>query len=81
MTALYKAQPTGGCDVPDVEITIAEPIPAFVTLEQSPVLYRAQAKMLNTLLRTSLPGGTYHALLVEMLESKASLLRVPEPTT
>lgn len=39
--------------------------------------YREQAKQMCDLLEASLPGGTYDALLAELCERKACILRVP----
>jgi hypothetical protein len=40
-------------------------------------LFRDQARTLHEALRSTLPGGTYDALLTEMLEARLSELRVP----
>ncbi len=38
--------------------------------------YRTQAKHIENLLHNSLPGGTYDALLVAMMERKRSIFKV-----
>lgn len=67
--------------VPDAILTISEPPPKFETLDESARFYRRQARGLCDALAGSLPGGTFDALLGELLERKASLFRVriPEP--
>lgn len=76
---LYKAEPLGGEPVPDLRLEFVETIPLpSADLPSAQRQYREQAKEIVRLMSQSLPGGTMHALLVELLESKASLLRVPE---
>ena len=69
-------------DVQPVTIVISGALPTrdggLDVLHEALVFARDEARTLNEALRASLPGSTYHALLVAMLESKASYLRVPE---
>lgn len=43
-------------------------------------LFTTDARALADVLHNNLPGGTFVALLAEMLDRKACLLRVPLPT-
>lgn len=81
---IFCAQPTGGQVIPTVNIRIAEPIPEIPVDESSTIylrkhrdMYTCQAKMLSRALCHSLPGGTLDALLVDLLDRKRSLFRVP----
>lgn len=75
MIPIYKA--TGlRAGVPDLVLNIVETVPEQETLADSREFFRAQGRALAEALRTTLPGGTYDALLAELLETKLSLLRV-----
>ena len=83
MTSIYKAEECGGCPVPDLHLSITEHVPAFPAgtrwEDAANGFYRAQGRELVAALKRTLPGGTMHALLVALLEDKASLLRVRDP--
>lgn len=80
MTILYKAQPIGDDETLDIAISATESLsaPKFELdwEEKSRALFRSQARAIAEQLQR-LPGGTWDALLVLMLESKLSLFRVP----
>lgn len=69
-----------GGEVTGGEIFVSAQIPRYGAddyVKKSHALYRAEGRVLADALEKNLPGGTLHALLVELLERKASLLRVP----
>lgn len=74
---LLRASPFGVNDTPELKITVEGKIPENLSIENYRELYAAQAKELADVLLKSLPGGTIDQLLAELLERKASLLRVP----
>lgn len=74
---VYKAEPVGDREVPDLELSVTEVIPEILKVEDMHVFYREQGRALAQKLRASLPGGTYDALLAALLETKLSVLRVP----
>lgn len=67
---IYKSQPTGDQVVPDLVLNVTEAFPRAGTLEEGEAKHRRAAKELADLLDASLPGGTLHCLLVEMLNRK-----------
>lgn len=80
---IYKAQGSIGHPIPDLEITATEQLPAQpmtqyykADLVAAHRLFEEQARELVDRLFASLPGGTIDAVLVEMLNRKASVLRV-----
>lgn len=85
--SIHKAQPVCRDDIIEsVEIWIDRTIPqteydprtVSTTWEETVRrFYNAEAKELAEALWKSLPGGTFSALVAEMLEKRASLLRVP----
>lgn len=80
LVMIFKAQAAAGREVPDMHIDITEPLPAFSddarwgTRARS--LYRAQAAALARALCASLPGGTLDMLICELMERRATLLRI-----
>lgn len=79
----YVADGIGDRVVEPLTIEVTKPLalpggggPA--SIREGLIFYRAEGKRLNDALREALPGGLYHALLVAMLDAKASSLRVPE---
>lgn len=76
---IHKAQPVIQSEpVQDTWIIIQKELPDAPSLEVAQETYTAQGLKLDRALYESLPGGTYHALLVAMLERKHSLLVVSE---
>jgi hypothetical protein len=75
---IYKAQQTivGDRQPAPTTIVIDEEIPAVPSLVDARKLYQREAARLANALFDALPGGTLDQLLAEMLERKASLLRV-----
>lgn len=78
------AQADGSCTgqgIPRVIIEITEPMPehdyADYTLEDIRNFHRAQAKELAAVLMASLPQGTLHELLIELLQHYACVYRGP----
>jgi hypothetical protein len=75
---IAKAQPISQtCPVPDYTIALCVKDLEFATLEEARIYYAKEAEMLESALNNALPGDTYHALLVRMLERKVSLLQGP----
>ena len=78
---MYKAQGIEENERPAANIVIGKELPKLEREEnwekESKKLYQEEAKKLYEILVKNLPGGTLHALLVKLLEEKASLLRVP----
>lgn len=78
---LYKADPiTEDRNVPDLTIHIKITFPRLSStgsdsLREHEAIYKAEAKRLTDALMGSLPGGTIHALLVELLRRKVDLYR------
>lgn len=76
---VHKAEPIGSQVVPSVTVAITEPLPARddkVSLARAALLYAMDAAIVEEALHQSLPGGTYDRVLIEMLQRKASHLRV-----
>ncbi|SER35458.1 hypothetical protein [Giesbergeria anulus] len=76
---LLRAASLGGnSSPPNLKIIVGESqMPDNLSIEAAKEIYAAQAKELADGLLKSLPGGTLDQLLAELLERKASLLRVP----
>jgi hypothetical protein len=75
---LYKAQSMPREQaLPSLTIRIEEEIPKRDTLQQAGAQFADQARLLVDALITSLPGGTFDAILVEMMRRKVSLFVVP----
>lgn len=68
---------TTGVPVPDTVIAITAALPEIDNLDVMRNYYAVQALDIERALHHALPGGTYDALLVKMLERTVSLLRVP----
>ncbi len=60
----------------DVTIRIEGRPPRHADLRDAEAWYAQEARTLSKALVDSLPGGTLHALLVELLKHKVSLLAV-----
>lgn len=60
-----------------VTIKIDETMPSQDTLEESYRNYEEDAEKIADALEASLPGGTFSALLIELLERKKCYLVVP----
>jgi len=73
---IRKAEPIGNQEIPDIQIVIAGSLPDFSDLGSYEDFYRAQARELFRCL-CFLPGGTFDQLLLLMIESRASLFKVP----
>ena len=67
---IFKAQTTGGEVIPDLTLSITEVFPHCESLEENAAAHQSAAKELADKLEASLPGGTLHALLIEMLQRK-----------
>jgi hypothetical protein len=74
---LYKAQPTlKALPIESIEIHIDQEVPDAKTLEDADNIYKNEAFLLCNALESTLPGGTFDHLLVEMLKRKASHFKV-----
>ncbi len=78
MEKIYIAQ---GVGVPPLNITGSDPLTKFdfngeSWEQQAQARFDEQSKIIADALFASLPGGTLHALLVEFLRRKTSLLVV-----
>ncbi len=76
---LHKAQ---GVNVPDLNLTATKPTPDFESThpgweKELREKWNGQAKIVFDALLASLPGGTFDALMVQMLDHKRALLQVP----
>lgn len=80
LITVFKASPVDPTKpTEDLHIVAEHEFPETQTLERSRVLHdEAGHAIVNAMLAT-LPGGTVHAVLRELLERHASLLRVPSP--
>ncbi|MES9858740.1 MAG: hypothetical protein ABW166_19355 [Sedimenticola sp.] len=84
---LCKAQPEEGFELPDLHIKIDEIIDVIVGTSELPVeelehiIFKTDAINLCTALTTWLPLGTLDALLIELLERRASSLGEAENVT
>ena len=74
-----KAQPTGEKLIEDTAIVFEGVLPECKDLGEAAKLYRQQAQEIHAALYSVISGGVYDALLVRMLEEKASLLVVKYP--
>ena len=75
---LLRAASLGGSSSPpNLKIIVESQMPDNFSIEAAREIYTAEAKVLADALLKSLPGGTIDQLLAELLERKASLLRVP----
>lgn len=79
---IYCAHPTGKESIPTVTIQIYEPVPSDNVPgpnweKELRVMYTKEGHALADALCFSLPGGTIDALLIELLEPKRTLFRVP----
>jgi hypothetical protein len=71
----YKAQPISDeSTAASVEIVAA--LPESLTYPQSDAFFQDEAARLESILHSSLPGGTYDRLAGLMLDRKASHLKV-----
>jgi len=80
---LYRASSIGDLAAPQVIIEIRQEIDVCKDvdeIERFRQIYARDANALAEALFLSLPGGTIDALLVAMLQQKASILRVPYET-
>lgn len=74
---IYKAQGIGNQFIPDCNIRAKQAVPCDLgNLSDYALFYQKQAKYIADQLYASLPGGTQHALLVELLKRKECLLKV-----
>jgi len=74
---ISKAQPIiKDKPIEDVEIKINSEVETFDDFKEYQKFYEGQALYLADALQYSLPGGTFHALLIEMLRRKENLLTV-----
>jgi hypothetical protein len=74
---IYKAQGIGNQFIPDINVCAKQPVPENLgDLQDHAVFYQKQAKYIADQFCASLPGGTQHALLIELLKRKECLLRV-----
>lgn len=73
----YKASPVGKEEVPSLEIAFDLEVPEFEQLDYGRKAYRDSAKEIVGAMVETLPGGLFDAILVEMMEARVSLLRVP----
>ncbi len=80
VVCIYRAQPLNGRGGEPTIIRLAEQIPDVGhggdVLARAKALYAGEGERLASALWNSLPGGTFDALLGEMLALKASLFRV-----
>jgi hypothetical protein len=73
-----KAEPTGGTEVPSVIIKISGVLLSPGTVKRGRQnQFTRDAKLLSDALKKSLPNGTLDALLVELMQNRACLFRVP----
>lgn len=80
--SVYRAQDTGSVQVERVAIVIDAPIPvgpSVTIVDDLHKLFETEAELVFRALK-SLPGGTFDALLVRMLEEKRSHHVVPWDT-
>jgi hypothetical protein len=76
---IYKASGPGiDGPIPDLRLVATEQVPEMATLADADAFYREQGRVLADALSASLSGGTMHALLVELLDRKRSLLRITD---
>ncbi len=72
---IYVGQPIGNDEVQPLAIILKNTFPDCKDkdwMEKSKSLFKSEAEKLEKILIDSLPGGTYDALLGEMLKRKAS---------
>lgn len=77
---VHHADPVRDEPIPRVSIVVdlAQPKHDLTSYaDEAGKLFRADAKKIADALDAALPGGTLAALLVEMLQRKTDLLRVP----
>lgn len=77
LARVYKASPIGSQIVNSLTILIDQEIPECPSLDESRKLHAEQAEILVDALVEALPGGTFDALLIAMMQKKVSLFRVP----
>lgn len=77
---VHKAQDIGNINIVDsCTIVIGNPpVPEFTTLDEAEELYKDDAARIAYALTKSLPGGTLHQLVIQLLEHKTNLLRIPD---
>ena len=78
---VYRAQPMPGESSAPATIVIGPLMPRFPTASyvvDSELVFRNDAKALAAVLQATLPGGTLHRLLIELLARKQNLLIVPD---
>lgn len=71
---IFKAQHVLTIPVNDLQINIVTEIRDFNIRKDAMKLFDSQAKKLAEALHSSLPGGTFDALLVELLDRARSAL-------
>lgn len=74
---IKRGQDIGQRRTPQLMIQITEQIGDIGSLKQFGAFYQEEGKALADALCGSLPGGTVDALLMKLLERRASMLRVP----
>jgi hypothetical protein len=67
--------PLGGHEAEPTEIKIKDSLPEFSSLEEAGEFYQAQAEAIVSGLCSSLPQGTLHRLLIELLKRSPVLFR------
>lgn len=76
--SLHKQEPLCEDDepLPDMELHVSRPLPRDLPPEAMAELYKTDAQSLARRLWDILPGGTIDQLLIELMQRRASLLRV-----
>ena len=73
---ILKASALGDEEVPNLTIEIIKPVGEVTSLKEARRLHTEQGVILADALIKALPGGTYDALLAEMMRRRASLFSV-----
>jgi len=78
---VYKAQSIGTTGVQSCEIFINAPLPS-ASVDESAAMMGTDAEKLVSILKDTLPGGTFERMAVLMLKHMVSALAVPfKPTS
>lgn len=76
---VHRAQDVGNINiVSPYTIVIEDQIPEFNSLDEAEEKYKGDAAHIVWALTNSLPGGTLHQVLIQLLEHKVNLLRIPD---
>lgn len=77
---VHRAGAIGAKHVPTLAIYAHAEVPETLSLDESRALYLEEGRQIAEALFQHLPGGVVDQILIQLLERRASLLRIAVPT-